>query len=150
MRATPVYEAQENTLPVEDGFAAFERGDYASALKFWKPLAEQGDSLSQTLIGAMYHYGKGVRQNDAEAVKWLNRAAERGNARGQTLLGLLYAMGKGVERNSVSAYMWLDIAATWNIEEALSGRDRIAREMATNEIIEAVLLAHKWMINHQH
>ena len=33
-----------NAGPVEDGLAAAERGDYAAALKFWQPLAEQGNA----------------------------------------------------------------------------------------------------------
>ncbi len=31
-----------NAGPLEDGVAAYERGDYAAALKFLRPLAEQG------------------------------------------------------------------------------------------------------------
>ena len=30
--------------PLEDGLAAYNRGDYATALKFWRPHAEQGDA----------------------------------------------------------------------------------------------------------
>lgn len=29
--------------PVEEGVAAYKRGDYATALRLWRPLAEQGD-----------------------------------------------------------------------------------------------------------
>ena len=29
---------------LENGVAAYERGDYAAALKEWRPLAEQGDT----------------------------------------------------------------------------------------------------------
>jgi TPR repeat protein len=33
---------------------AAQSGDYATALREWKPLAEQGDASAQTLLGAMY------------------------------------------------------------------------------------------------
>jgi hypothetical protein len=36
-----------NAGPFEDGLAAYQRDDYATALKFWRPLAEQGDALAQ-------------------------------------------------------------------------------------------------------
>ncbi|GBF27594.1 hypothetical protein MnTg02_02648 [bacterium MnTg02] len=33
--------------PGEDGARAFKRGDYATALRLWRPLAEQGDAYAQ-------------------------------------------------------------------------------------------------------
>jgi hypothetical protein len=30
--------------PFEEGLAAYERGDYATALRLWRPLAEQGEA----------------------------------------------------------------------------------------------------------
>ena len=71
----------------DDGFAAVERGDYATAIQEWRPLAEQGDADAQTLIGMMYNEGLGVPKNDAEAVKWFHKAAEQGIAQAQFNLG---------------------------------------------------------------
>ena len=31
----------------DEGFAALKRGDYATALREWRPLAEQGDAGAQ-------------------------------------------------------------------------------------------------------
>ncbi len=50
------------------GRAARERGDYAAALREWRPLAEQGDAAAQFNIASMYHLGHGVRRNYAEAI----------------------------------------------------------------------------------
>jgi len=61
-----------------DGWAAFQRGDYATALREWLPLAEQGDVSAQYFLGDMYRKGLGVPENDAEAVKWYRKAAEQG------------------------------------------------------------------------
>ena len=36
------------------GFAAFQKGDYAAALREWTPLAEQGDAKAQNNLGVMY------------------------------------------------------------------------------------------------
>lgn len=52
------------------GDAAFKSGDYATALKEWKPLAEQGDEFAQSNLGIIYENGIGVPQDYKEAVKW--------------------------------------------------------------------------------
>ncbi len=53
----------------ETGAEAYDRGGYATALKEWRPLAEQGDARVQTLLGGMYMHGEGVARDRAEAVK---------------------------------------------------------------------------------
>ena len=65
------------------GLKAAQSGDFATALKEWKPLAEQGDAVAQSNLGVMYEKGKGVTQDYAEAVKWYRKAAEQGNASAQ-------------------------------------------------------------------
>jgi len=49
--------------PFEDGVAAAERGDYATALRLWHLLADQGAAEAQTNLGKMYNLGKGVPQD---------------------------------------------------------------------------------------
>ena len=44
----------------QDGFAAHQRGDYATALREWRPLAEQGNASAQANLGLMYRMGQGV------------------------------------------------------------------------------------------
>ena len=68
-------EVPANAGPLEDGKAAYERKDYATALKFMRPLAEQGNACAQNSLGFMYHTGRGVPEDDAEAVKWFRLAA---------------------------------------------------------------------------
>jgi len=63
-----------------DGWAAYKRGDYVTALQEWRPLAERGHAEAQFLIGDMYANGEGVPENDALAVKWWRKAAEQGFA----------------------------------------------------------------------
>ena len=55
---------------LDEGVAAYDRGDYATALREWRPLAEQGNAKAQYNLGAMYYSGLGVPQDYAEAVKW--------------------------------------------------------------------------------
>ena len=44
---------------LEDAVAAYQRGDYATALRLWHPLAEQGDAEAQFHLGVMYESGQG-------------------------------------------------------------------------------------------
>jgi len=44
------------------GVEAYEKGDFKTALKFWHPLAEQGDTDAQFNLGVMYRRGEGVPQ----------------------------------------------------------------------------------------
>ncbi len=57
----------------EDGQAAFQRGDYAEALRLWRPLAGQGEAKAQYSVGKMYHKGQGAPQDDAQAVTWFRK-----------------------------------------------------------------------------
>ena len=95
----------------EDGRAAFNRNDYATAVQMWRPLAEQGDAAIQTLMGAMYTEGKGVTQDHKEAVKWYRLAAEQGDVRAQHNLGVKYANGRGVLQDYKEAVKWYRLAA---------------------------------------
>ncbi len=67
------------------GKEAYDRGDYATALKEWRPLAEQGIARAQSNLGSMYEYGEGVPQDDVQARMWLNLAAVRGLETARTL-----------------------------------------------------------------
>jgi len=78
----------------DDGMAAYERGDYATAFKEWRPLAEQGHADAQSNLGVMYDQGLGVPQNCTEAVKWCHKAAEQGDAAAQYNLGIMCASGE--------------------------------------------------------
>jgi TPR repeat protein len=67
---------------VDKGLSAAQSGDFATALKEWTVLAEQGDADAQYNLGFMYDTGQGVVQNDKKAVKWWRKAACRENIEG--------------------------------------------------------------------
>ena len=85
---------------IDAGLEAYKRGDYAAALREFRPLAEQGDAEAQHHLGAMYRDGQGVRRDYTEAAKWLRRAADQGLVYAQVILGLMYDFGKGVPRSA--------------------------------------------------
>ena len=63
----------------DDGVAAYERGDFATAVQEFRALAEQGVAEAQGQGDAIYDEGYGVPKNDVEAVKWYRKAAEQGH-----------------------------------------------------------------------
>ena len=135
--------------PFEEGWAAYQRGDYATAVRVWRPLAEQGNARAQTNLGLLYAKGEGVPQDDAEAAKWCRLAAEQGDARAQGFLGLLYVQGIGVPQDYVQAHMWLNLAASRHSEaegrdHAVRIRDGIVSEMTPAQIAEAQRLTREW------
>ena len=72
------------------GLEAYDKGDYATALREWSALAEQGHAKAQYNLGLMYGNGKGVTQDYKEAVKWFRKSAEQGHAAAQYSLGVMY------------------------------------------------------------
>ena len=90
-----------------DGYNAYEKGDYKTAFNEWKPLAEEGGESAQYNIGWLYDNGKGVLKDDKEAVKWYRKAAEQGLASAQGNLGAMYANGHGVLKDLSKAKHWI-------------------------------------------
>lgn len=72
---------------MQAGVEAYNRGDYAAALREFRPMAEQGDADAQYYLGRMYDLGHGIPEDDGEAVKWLRRAVEHGHVSAQNHLG---------------------------------------------------------------
>ena len=97
--------------PLEDGVAAFDRGDYQSAFHLFERSASAGNAEGQIRLARLYDRGDGVPQNYSEAVKWFRLAAEQGSAEGQSNLGAFYSLGRGVPQNYLEAVKWFRLAA---------------------------------------
>ena len=139
---------QASAEPFEDGLAAHQRGDYATALKFWRPLAEQGNANAQYRLGLIYANGRGMPQDNAEAVKWYGMAAEQGDAEAQLNLGHMYTVGRGVSEDALLAYMWFDLSAAHGEKKAKESRDTAAKRMTPAQTAEAQRMAREWMAKH--
>ena len=93
----------------DEGFAAFERGDYETAFREWLPLAEAGNATAQYNLGLLYDKGQGVPQDDQEALRWWRKAAEQGLAEAQA--AFIFAPNCGAlcrpySRSPPLAYWW--------------------------------------------
>jgi TPR repeat protein len=127
----------------QKGLTAAQSGDYATALREWEPLAEQGDAYAQHNLGWLYHQGKGVARNYKAAVKWYGLAAYQGVAEAQHNLGVMYGLGTGVIQDDVKAHMWANIAAMNGHKEGAILRGIAEEGMTAAQIAEAELLARQ-------
>jgi len=125
------------------GEKAYDRGDYATAIRIFRQLADQGDADAQHLLGIMYRYGFGVIQDYVEAVKWYRKAADQGHDFAQWKLGNMYSESKGVPQDYVQAHMWYNLAAT-GLQFSGESRDHLAEKMTPAQIAEAHKLAREW------
>jgi TPR repeat protein len=130
--------------PLEDAEAAHGRKDYATALRLFRSLADQGDAAAQSRLGLMYENGQSVPQDYAEAVLWYRRAADQGFKGAQWLLGIMYQTGDGVRQDYVQAHMWFNLSAAQGWGAAAEARTMLERAMTPAQVAEAQKLAHEW------
>jgi TPR repeat protein len=136
----------------DGGYAAFERNDYATAIRLWLPIAEEGNIHAQFNLGLIYEKGLGVPADDAEASRLYRMAALQGNADAQYFLALMYESGRGTGQDPVLAYMWFHMSATrilgatqWSFSglKALASRNRLATELAPADLARAQEMARR-------
>ena len=130
---------------LQKGNAAYQAGDYVTAIQEWTPLAEAGDASAQFNLGLTYDNGQGVPQDYKEAVKWYRLAAEQGISKAQTNLGVMYVAGQGVIQDNAMAHMWYNIGAANGNELGGTNRDKIAKEMTSAAIEKAQAMARECM-----
>ena len=102
---------ETNSPGYQAGVAAYEEGDYATAIEKLQPFAEQGQAGAQYHLGLMYYYGQGVDKDEKEAAKWFRKAAEQEHPEAQTSLSAMYFYGQGVEEDEKEAVKWTHKAA---------------------------------------
>ncbi len=114
------------------------------AVRWYRKAAEQGNMLAQYNLGWMYDSGDGVSQNLIEAVKWYGKAAEQGDKYAPFNLGTMYYTGSGVSKDFVKTHFWFDIGILNGNPKAKKWRDKIAKRMSPEQIVEARLLVDEW------
>jgi len=100
------------------GFAAYQRGDYETAFREFREVAEQGHTEAQYALGWMYYWGEGVQQDYGDARRWFRISADQGHVFGQLNLGLMYYNGDGILKDFIESSKWFDLVA--NNEKAIS------------------------------
>jgi len=102
--ASPISEA-------DSANAAYQKGDYKTALKLAQPLADQGNARGQSMLGVLYYRGRGVARDDRAAIHWFRLAAEQGDVSARFYLGVIYSQGDGVPQDYAEAARWFGLAA---------------------------------------
>jgi len=97
--------------PIAEADAAYQKGDYKTALKLAQPLADEGNARGQSLLGLLYYRGRGVPRDDRTAVQWFHRAAGQGDISARFYLGVMYSEGDGVPQDYTEAAKWFRLAA---------------------------------------
>ncbi len=129
--------------PLEDGLAAYQKGDYATALKFWQPLADQGTAVAQYGLGVMYEAGQGVPKDHVQAAFWHRKAADQGHADAQYTLGFMYEGGQGVPKSAAQALFWYRKAADQGYAK---GQHALGNIYYRGESVpQDYIQAHMWM-----
>ena len=127
------------------GMEAYKSGDYVTALKEWRPLADQGNAAAQYNLAFIYNYGNsdaGVTQDDAEAVKWFRKAAEQGHALAQHNLGYKYRKGEGVTQDDAEAVKWYRKAAEQGVAAAQLNLG--VMYFSGEGVLQDMIAAHMW------
>jgi uncharacterized protein len=94
---------------------AYQQKDYATALKEFTPLAEQGNQDAQLFLGKMYMMGQGVLKDPDQAIKWLKASALQGNADAQFFLGAMYLLP---HKDITEGVKWLRLSAEQGQQDA--------------------------------
>ncbi len=125
-----------------EGAIAYIAGNYETAVREFRPLADQGDTNAQFMLGLMYVEGRGVPQDYAEALKWYRLAAAQGDAVAQLNLGVMYDNGRGAPQDYAEAVRWYSLAAEQGYAEAqfMLG----AMYTAGAGVPQDSILAHMW------
>ena len=124
------------------GCDAYLRGDYAAAMREFRPLAARGDISAQIAVGWLYDNGLGIPHDDAQAVKWYRQAAEQGDARAEQYLATMYAAGTGVPKNLIDAEKWFRLAAEQGSSGGQYGLGVMYRDGVV--VIQDPIEAYKW------
>ena len=96
---------------LDDGLAAYDRGDYATAFGELAPTAAGGEPAAQYALARMYLAGEGIARDSATGLKWLREAATNGVALAQYQLGVGYELGIVTPQDYSEAARWYRMAA---------------------------------------
>jgi tetratricopeptide (TPR) repeat protein len=126
----------------EDGVAAYQRSDYATALRLWQPLAEAGDPRAENNLGLLYEKGLGVAANYEIVADWYRKAAAQGHAGAQKNLADLVANGLVAAGSQLSP----PVAAAGQPTDdlVLSGNDRWVQVASRQDLNEAISIAETY------
>ncbi len=103
---------------LEEGYRAYEAGDYQTAMKYWLPLAKKNDADAMFNLGLLYKNGLGVKKSPRTAMKWFKQAASYGSADAAYNLGVMYLDREAGYPSKKDALYWWKQAAEYGHAES--------------------------------
>lgn len=122
------------------GKRAYEQGDYATALKELRPLAEHGNADAQVLLGLMYNLSRGVPPDLGQAEKWYKAAADQGNAQAECQLGSMY-----LKKDPVQGLKLLKLSAEQGFADSYLILGLAYMNMDTKDVPRDLVQADMWL-----
>lgn len=136
-----------------------DRGDYASAAKYWDPLVSKGDCDAEYMVGQLYFLGRAKPQDNDKAIALWEKAANANQQRAQWAIADLYYQNSkvtyhtcktcNIEKNNVKALQWymlFEKSAKYDGEKKYLAHilPHITSEMSAEEITKATKQAKTW------
>jgi len=100
---------------LESAKRAYHQRDFATAVKEFTELAEQGNDQAQLILGKMYMLGQGVPKDSDQAMKWFKAAAVQGESEAQFFLGAMYLLP---QKDIGEGLKWLRLSAEQGDQDA--------------------------------
>lgn len=132
--ALPLLAAVAPTAAKADflvGMVAYERHDYATALKEFSDPALAEVPVVQGYLGRLYFFGQGVERDPARGIALLEAAARGGDLDAVTLVAQAYDLGMGVEQDKAKALEFWRIGAEQGMTRA---QVEVGRRYQTGEV----------------
>lgn len=126
---------------INKGIDAYKAGDYATAIKKWKPFAVLGDATLQFNIGTIYASKDAFIDYD-KALKWYRLSAFQDFPNAQVNLGKMYEEGKGVPKDYATAVAWYTLAAEQELASAQYNLGQMYRK--GNGVLKDLSETMKW------
>jgi TPR repeat protein len=133
--------ASLSAADIESAKRAYDQKDYATALKEFTSLADQGKAEAQLYLGKMYMMGQGVLKDSDQAIKWLKQSAGQANADAQFFLGSIYLLP---QKDVPEGMRWMRLAAEQGNKDAqyLLGK---AYMQGLKEVARDPIQAEMWL-----
>lgn len=116
-----------------DPYTAFDRGDYETAKRLFKPSVENGDLQAMTFLAAIYQ----IERNFDDAIELYKQAAQHNYAPAQYNLGILLHEGKFAAKETQQAYGWFHLASMQGHSKAEDQLHLMMSELTPNQTMQA-------------
>ena len=128
----------------EKGVAAYDAGDFDTALQEFEALAEKDIVVAQTNVGYMYTLGEGTEVNLETAYYWFRRAAENKSSAAQVTIASMLYHGEGTAADAVESYAWFSVAAASGQDSAGDFLLLLTSRLSSEELDRARVLSERY------